>query len=119
MGATGKTTSITIRSLQFKVMNFLWRQVVAVCLLFTSPLTAMLHADEISTGNPTQQENLWSGTVDWKLIKPALHREIEGYASSTSVNRGQQITFYVHTQDPSYDCHLSDGSLNSDLRLSV
>jgi N,N-dimethylformamidase beta subunit-like protein len=52
--------------------------------------------------NPTQRENKRLGTSDWHVTNPALHCEIEGYASLTSVNRGQQIRFYVHTGDPSY-----------------
>jgi hypothetical protein len=32
----------------------------------------------------------------------ALNREIEGYASLTSVNRGGQINLFVNTSDPSY-----------------
>jgi hypothetical protein len=36
------------------------------------------------------------------LSNPATNREIEGYASATSVNRGQQINFYVNTASSSY-----------------
>jgi hypothetical protein len=52
--------------------------------------------------NPIQRENARPGTSEWRLTNPALHREIEGYASLTSVNRGHRIGFYVHTQDRSY-----------------
>lgn len=47
-------------------------------------------------------ENARAGTRDWKLSSPAVRREIEGYASLTSVNRGGEIEFFVHTAEPSY-----------------
>ncbi len=52
--------------------------------------------------NPVQQENARPGTTEWRLTNPALDREIEGYASLTSVNWGHPIKFYVHTQDRFY-----------------
>jgi hypothetical protein len=52
--------------------------------------------------NPIIQENQNPGTTEWELTNPATNREIEGYASLTSVNRDRQIRFYVNTQDPSY-----------------
>ena len=36
------------------------------------------------------------------LTKPALHREIEGYASAASVNQGQTIRLYVNTTASRY-----------------
>ena len=35
------------------------------------------------------------------LTDPALH-EIEGYASATSINRGETIRFFISTGDPAY-----------------
>src|SRR6267154_1779659 len=52
--------------------------------------------------NPMQVENGRTGTSDWRLTNSASNREIEGFASATSVNRGGQITFFVNTKDPSY-----------------
>src|SRR5579864_6593057 len=52
--------------------------------------------------NPIQVENGKTGTSEWKLSNPASRREIEGFASATSVNRGGQITFFVNNRDPSY-----------------
>ncbi len=51
---------------------------------------------------PTVIENLQPGSANWTLTKPALQREIEGYASLTSVNRGGQIKLFVHTAESSY-----------------
>lgn len=41
--------------------------------------------------NPIQAENANQGTDGWQLSNPALHREIEGYASLTSVPVGQTM----------------------------
>ncbi|WP_088892614.1 N,N-dimethylformamidase beta subunit family domain-containing protein [Leptolyngbya ohadii] len=56
--------------------------------------------------NPTVAENRRPGTTDWQLSRPGLHHEIEGYASRTSVNRGESIAFYVNTPDPEYKIEL-------------
>ena len=48
------------------------------------------------------QENAKPGTSAWQLSNPATNREIEGYASLTSVNRGGQISLYVNTAASSY-----------------
>jgi len=52
--------------------------------------------------NPIAMENLKEGAMDWELTDPANKNEIEGYASDTSINRGEQISFYVNTADPTY-----------------
>jgi hypothetical protein len=52
--------------------------------------------------NPIQLENQKIGNTDWQLSNPAAAREIEGYASLTSVNRGGQIRLFVNTASPSY-----------------
>lgn len=48
-----------------------------------------------ATPNPTQLENAKAGTTAWQLTNPAVNREVEGYASLTSVNRGGQIRFFI------------------------
>jgi len=45
-------------------------------------------------------ENQKAGTPDWDIRTPALAREIEGYASKTSVNGGESIDLFVSTPDP-------------------
>jgi hypothetical protein len=49
-----------------------------------------------------QAENAKPGSTDWRLTDPATRREIEGYASATSVDRGQDISIYVNTADPTF-----------------
>jgi hypothetical protein len=53
--------------------------------------------------NPlVRQENSKSGFGDWYLTKTSTNNEIVGYASSTSINRGETIQFYIHSIDPTY-----------------
>jgi hypothetical protein len=52
--------------------------------------------------NPIQLENAKAGTTGWQLSNPAVNHEIEGYASRTSVNRGEQISLFVNTAAASY-----------------
>eukprot|EP01116_Phalansterium_solitarium_P003528 TRINITY_DN1433_c0_g1_i3.p1 TRINITY_DN1433_c0_g1~~TRINITY_DN1433_c0_g1_i3.p1 ORF type:complete len:333 (-),score=59.79 TRINITY_DN1433_c0_g1_i3:173-1171(-) len=43
-------------------------------------------------------ENELPGTDEWQLRNPAMVQEIEGYASATSVDRGETILLYVSAQ---------------------
>jgi hypothetical protein len=54
-----------------------------------------------SAANPIQTENAKAGTSAWLLANPSQSREIEGYASLTSVNRGGSISLFVNTASPS------------------
>src|SRR5580765_2754371 len=47
-------------------------------------------------------ENSRPGTADWEITSPALHQEIEGYASLTSVNTGDPIDLLVSTRAARY-----------------
>lgn len=63
---------------------------------------ALATGDSTLPLNPVQIENRKPGTGAWILTKPARHHEIEGYASATSVNRGEPLRFYVNTLAPAY-----------------
>ncbi|HXI14603.1 MAG TPA: N,N-dimethylformamidase beta subunit family domain-containing protein [Thermoanaerobaculia bacterium] len=63
-----------------------------VCIALASHLSA----------NPIQLENRKAGSSAWLPRDPALLHEIEGYASRTSINRGEQISLFVNTPDSSY-----------------
>jgi hypothetical protein len=52
--------------------------------------------------NPTVVENQRRGSADWEITQPAFDREIEGYASKTSVNAGDVIDLFVNTAAPRY-----------------
>ncbi len=68
----------------------------------TVSLTGSGTAPAVTTGNPIQIENAKPGTSDWHTVNAALNHQIEGYSSSTSVNRGGTISLYVNTADGSY-----------------
>lgn len=57
---------------------------------------------EPSTPWTIKAENAKPGSADWQLVNPARNHEIEGYASATSVDRGQDISIYVNTAEASY-----------------
>ena len=50
--------------------------------------------------NPIQAENELPGTPDWILSKPAKNREIEGYMSLTSIQKGESILLFHNTRAP-------------------
>src|SRR6266478_9392292 len=52
--------------------------------------------------NRIQQENRQPGTTAWQLTSPANNRQIEGYASLTSVPVGGNISLFVNTADATY-----------------
>jgi len=76
--------------------------VLLVSLLLVSLYSSFTLSEANGETNAIQRENARAGTSAWRLTSPALKREIEGYASLTSVIRGQEIAFYIHTQESSY-----------------
>ncbi len=52
--------------------------------------------------NPIEAENARPGTPDWRLTRPATQRQVEGYASATSVNGGESIRLFVNTCAPAF-----------------
>ena len=78
------------------------RHAVLSILVALEVLSPALVAGAEPSLNPIQMENQRPGTSAWMLTKPALHREIEGYASAASVNQGQTIRLYVNTTAPRY-----------------
>jgi hypothetical protein len=58
------------------------------------------------SSNSLLEENRLPGTEDWMLTRPALGREIEGYASACSVSRNQKLEFFVSTAAPSYSIEI-------------
>jgi uncharacterized repeat protein (TIGR01451 family) len=74
-------------------MNLRTRVLLGVCTIVCS-----LHGQL----NETAVENTNPGTSSWQLTNPALNREIEGYASLTSVNVGSSISFFVSTVSQTY-----------------
>ncbi|MBG6078266.1 N,N-dimethylformamidase beta subunit family domain-containing protein, partial [Polaromonas sp. CG_9.11] len=52
--------------------------------------------------NVIQTENSKPGSPDWEITAPSSTPTVEGYASHTSVNRGETIRFFVNTSAPTY-----------------
>jgi hypothetical protein len=67
-----------------------------------APGTATPSQPASASANPTQIENQRAGSVDWEITQPAIDREIEGYASRTSVDAGETIDLFVNTAAPRY-----------------
>lgn len=70
--------------------------------LVSIPPALALELPISNLNNPIIQENKLPGTTNWKLQNPARNREIEGYASATSINRGEEIQLFVNTKAPYY-----------------
>jgi hypothetical protein len=56
----------------------------------------------LANTNRIKKENLRPGTTDWQLTNPADNRQIEGYASLTSVPNHGSIDLFVNTSDGTY-----------------
>ena len=59
-----------------------------------------------AASNRIVEENARPGTDRWMLYSTSHEREIEGYASATSVNVGETIRFHVHTPEPSFQLQI-------------
>jgi hypothetical protein len=64
-------------------------------------MCVLVSAAPADSASPIEIENARPGDQTWVLTDPADH-EIEGYASATSINRGESIRFFVSTGDPSF-----------------
>jgi hypothetical protein len=64
-----------------------------------SPLNVMAG---LLRNNNIIAENRNAGTTAWQITKFAANRQIEGYASQTSINRGESIQIFVNTTASSY-----------------
>jgi hypothetical protein len=72
----------------------------------TALICVLAASSSSRAGLSVSLENLKPGTADWQLSRPALHREIEGYASDSSVNRGSGISLFVNTTNSTYTIEL-------------
>lgn len=66
-------------------------------------LVLLSSASAARAQNPVQAENAKPGTAEWRLTLPAGSREIEGYASETSVDRGGSLDFMVSTAEAQFE----------------
>lgn len=68
-------------------------------ILVFGSLTEFSRAESL---NLIQKENRQPGTTAWELTNPADSRQIEGYASLTTVPVGGRISLFVNTNDATY-----------------
>ena len=73
-----------------------------IVFVFVLMAVFALSISSARAANEVALENSLPGTSDWGLTNPATGRQIEGYASATSVNRGDPISLYVSTAAPSF-----------------
>ncbi len=80
-----------------KTTCFVW---IAIAVLLLGATTETVVAAQLNAASPVALENARPGSSDWVLTDPADH-EVEGYASATSIQRGQTLRLYIHSTDPS------------------
>lgn len=78
-----------------RILYFLFLLFFSTSQLVFSQKETLKHLDTIT--KTITEENSLPGTSEWKLTNPAIHREIEGYASATSVNIGDSIHLFINT----------------------
>jgi hypothetical protein len=72
--------------------------VVAILVVTQGPSAFAQAGSPAPAMNPIQIENAKPGTPGWELENPAMGRQIEGYASLASVNRGEKIASLKRSQ---------------------
>jgi hypothetical protein len=77
-----------------------YRSIALCAAALLLPVTSVIAQTVIQT------ENAKAGTTAWQITNPATNREIEGYASLTSVPRGGTISFFVDTADATFQIEI-------------
>ena len=83
-----------------------FRRALALLLFGCASFVFWSAVQPTSTLNRIQRENRQPGTTAWQLTNPADNRQIEGYASLTSVPAGGNIDLLVNTHDPTYTLNI-------------
>ncbi len=79
------------------------RQILWMVIAALEMLSPAMASGTVTAGlTAIQIENRKPGTTEWILAHPARQHEIEGYASRTSVNRGETLQLFVNTQAARY-----------------
>ena len=74
--------------------------ILIACFVTPGCGTPLLYGD---TSNPIQKENSLPGTPGWDHFSASKRQDLlSGFGSSTSVNHGDSISFYVTTTAPSF-----------------
>lgn len=95
------------KKIKFLIRVFFPALFVLLTLILLQPSAQTVDLPTLKQrSNPITFENQKTGTTDWQLTNPARSREIEGYASLTSVNRGDEIKLFVNTKEPRYSIEI-------------
>lgn len=65
-------------------------------------MSGCIAAADAVAPNGAEMEGAAKAVAALQLTDPATDGEIEGYASAVSVNRGEDIKFFVNTKEPTY-----------------
>jgi hypothetical protein len=84
------------RFIQSSASTSIQMRLLLMLLLVAAAQTSLANTNRI------KKENLLPGTTDWQLTDPADNRQIEGYASLTSVPNHGHIDLFVSTADATY-----------------
>jgi hypothetical protein len=86
------------------VLRLAWLLIVGLIALLPAP--AGQPGPYVTPTNPVIEENKQPGSPDWRLYQGSYQvsddrgQQIKGYASATSVNKGESLTFFVTTNPP-------------------
>jgi hypothetical protein len=87
------------------VVSVAWRQWMLRTLGSLAAYVYLLCAQPLQAANPTYEENLHAGDPEWKTpveFPPTFDAVgyIKGYASASSVNKGERLNLYVSVNNP-------------------
>jgi subtilisin-like proprotein convertase family protein len=93
-------TKTNIRTMPRTLLSGLLMMMLIGLGVVTIPSRANTSGPLGEAANPVQTENLQPGTSDWGIKSPFriaddVNKQIKGYASATSVNKGQPIQFHI------------------------
>ena len=79
-----------------------WVNYSGIAVLLALLLAVASSTSRAEATNPIQVENQNDGTTDWIPTVVGSPHDIEGYASLTSVDAGQSISFFVSSTEPQF-----------------
>lgn len=106
VGSTSYVWRVQTMLRNLRAQGSLYLTLSSCCAILEVFAPAALLGAVDETLSPIQVENRKPGTTEWVLTRPALHHEIEGYASMTSVNRGDRLELFVNTAADFYTLHI-------------
>ena len=74
---------------------------IVVCINLPTSLSAKSH-DLTNAENPIVLENKLDGDPTWEITKASNNNEIAGYASATSINKGDAIDLFISSTSSEY-----------------